>query len=217
MIGLWTAVVAAANYADTTDNILNFGGEKYTRNGAWQETIGYVFFSIWTIFTILGMLAAVLLRGILTPATDVGWFGYIKPVEGNYNIATLPLQIALGVWALTHIVTLYYFGTLSELNILGIAGLEGYHGYIGFWPAALTGVVALICAWMAAEKWYTRALFIGSMWALYIVSSLYETNHWTKRQIRRFMGCMDMVWNNILHRCYDLLVCYSRTVWWMEK
>ena len=66
-----------------------------------------------------------------------------------------------------------------RLDILQIWSEDDYHGYIGFWPAALTGVVALTCAWMAAERWYTRALMIGSMWALYIVSSLYESGHWS--------------------------------------
>ena len=44
---------------------------------------------------VLGLLAAVLLRGVLTPATDKGWFGYIKPIDGAWNKATLPLQVAL--------------------------------------------------------------------------------------------------------------------------
>ncbi|MEL0101128.1 MAG: hypothetical protein VW862_05455, partial [Euryarchaeota archaeon] len=118
------------NFADTQTNLLVIEGEEYVRNGAWQEAVGYVFFSTWSIFSVLGLLAAVLLRGVLTPATDVGWFGYIKPVDGKWNKATLPLQIGLGVWALTHILTLYYFGTLSDLNILGISGLDNYHGYI---------------------------------------------------------------------------------------
>ena len=183
MVGLWTAIVSGVNFSETQTNLLVIEGEEYVRNGAWQEAIGYVFFSVWTIFTVLGLLAATLLRGILTPATNVGWFGYIKPVDGNWNRDTLPLQIALSVWAITHIATLYYFSTLSDLDILGISGLENYHGYIGFWPAALTGVVALICAWMAAEKWFTRVLFIASMWALYIVSSLYESGHWSSERL----------------------------------
>ena len=84
----------------------------------------------------------------------------------------MPLQIALAVWAGTHISVLLYFNTLSDLNILGIWTETGYHGYIGFWPAALSAV--LVCAWMCAERWFTRAIFIGSMWT-YIVSSLYES------------------------------------------
>ena len=126
IIGLWTAIVSAANFSETQTDLLVIEGEEYIRNGAWQEAIGYVFFSTWTIFTILGLLAAVLLRGILTPATNVGWFGYIKPVDGNWNKDTLPLQIALAVWVGTHIATLYYFGSLSDLDILGISGLDNY-------------------------------------------------------------------------------------------
>ena len=178
-IGLWTAINAAANFADTQTKLFTLGGQEYIRTAAWQEAIGFVFFNTIAIFVILGLLAAVLLRGIVTPATDKGWFGYIKPHDGGWNRATMPLQIALGVWAATHIAIMYYFNTLGDLDILQIWSEDDYHGYIGFWPAALTGVVALTCAWMAAERWYTRALMIGSMWALYIVSSLYESGHWS--------------------------------------
>ena len=76
-----------------------------------------------------------------------------------------------------------YFNSLQDLDILAIWTEAGYHGYIGFWPAALTGVVALSCAWMAAERWYTRAIFIGSMWLLYVVSSLYESGHWQSENL----------------------------------
>ena len=182
-VGLWTSVVSAANFADTQTKLLTIEGQEYIRNIAWQEAIGFVFFNTFAIFVILGLLAAVLLRGITTPATDKGWFGYIKPVKEKWNKDTLPLQIALAVWAITHISTMVYFNSLSDLNILGISGLDNYHGYIGFWPAALTGVVALMCAWMAAEKWYTRVIFISSMWALYIVSSLYESGHWSSDRL----------------------------------
>lgn len=178
-IGLWTAITAAANFADTQTKLFTLGGQEYIRTAAWQEAIGFVFFNTLAVFIILGLLAAVLLRGVVSPATDKGWFGYIKPHDGGWNRATMPLQIALAVWAATHIAIMYYFNTLGDLDILSIWSEDEYHGYIGFWPAALTGVVALSCAWMAAERWYTRALFIGSMWALYIVSSLYESGHWS--------------------------------------
>ena len=183
MIGVWTAMVAAVNFGDRQSKFFTYEGEQYLRNAAWQEAVGFVFFNTLAIFVILGLLAAVLLRGVLAPATDKGWFGYIKPVEDNWNRATLPLQIALGVWAATHIAVMYYFNTLGDADILAVWSEEGYHGYIGFWPAALTGVVALTCAWMSAERWYTRAIFIGSMWALYIVSSLYESNHWSSESL----------------------------------
>ena len=176
--GLWTAMIAAANFAENQTSLYTFEGQEYIRTSAWQEATGFVFFNTLAVFVILGLLAAVLLRGILAPATDKGWFGYIKSNDDYWNRATLPLQIALAVWAATHIAVMYYFNTLGDIDILAIWSEDGYHGYIGFWPAALTGVVALTCAWMCAERWFTRALFIGSMWILYIVSSLYESGHW---------------------------------------
>ena len=161
-IGLWTAMMAAGNFADNQTKLFTLDGQEYIRTAAWQEAIGFVFFNTLAIFIILGLLMAVLLRGVLTPATDKGWFGYIKPHDGVWNKATMPLQIALAVWAATHIAIMFYFNTLGDLDILAIWSEENYHGYIGFWPAALTGVVALTCAWMCAERWFTRAIFIGS-------------------------------------------------------
>ena len=182
-IGLWTAIVAALNQADTQTKLYTLEGQEYIRTAAWQEAIGFVFFNTLAMFVILGLLAAVLLRGILAPATDKGWFGYIKAHDGNWNRATLPLQIALAVWAATHLAVMVYFNSLGDLDILAIWSDEKYHGYIGFWPAALTGVIALCCAWMCAERWFTRALMVGSMWALYIVSSLFESGHWASESL----------------------------------
>lgn len=178
-IGLWTAIVAALNQADTQTKLYTLEGQEYIRTAAWQEAIGFVFFNTLAVFVILGLLAAVLLRGLLTPTTDKGWFGYIKAHDGNWNRATMPLQIALAVWAATHVAIMAYFNSLGDLDILAIWSVEGYHGYIGFWPAALTGVIALCCAWMCAERWFTRALMLSSMWILYMVSSLYESGHWS--------------------------------------
>ena len=183
IVGLWTAMSAAINYADTQTKFYTIEGTDYLRIMAWQEAVGFVFFNTLAIFVILGLLAAVLLRGVLTPASDKGWFGYIKSVDSKWNRATMPLQIALAVWMATHIAVLYYFNGLGDLDILAISGDDAYHGYIGFWPAALTGVVALCCAWMCAERWFTRAVFIGSMWILYIVSSLYDSGHWSSASL----------------------------------
>jgi asparagine N-glycosylation enzyme membrane subunit Stt3 len=183
IIGLWTAMTAAINYANTQTKFYTLEGTDYLRTMAWQEAIGFVFFNTLAIFVIFGLLAAVLLRGVLTPASDKGWFGYIKSVDSKWDRATMPLQIALAVWTATHIAVLYYFNGLGDLDILAISGDDAYHGYIGFWPAALTGVVALCCAWMCAERWFTRALFIGAMWILYIVSSLYESGHWSSTSL----------------------------------
>ena len=187
MIGLWMAIVASMNFIDTqTKDYLytsSEGSQLITMASAHQEASGFVFFNTIAIFTILGLLTAVLARGVLNPASDKGWFGYIKPTSGYWNKKTMPLQIALAIWAFTHVAVMAYFNTLSDQNILGVHFVDGYHGYIGFWPAAITGVVALACAWMAAERWFTRAIFAGSMWILYIVSSLYESGHWANESL----------------------------------
>ncbi|HIF46694.1 MAG TPA: hypothetical protein EYQ73_07900 [Candidatus Poseidoniales archaeon] len=179
MVGFMSALAAAGYFIANQSFEFSIEGQTYDRTSAWQEAIGFIFFNVWTVITVLGMLAAVLLRGLVGPESEKGWFSYIPSSDGLWNRATLPLQIALAVWAMSHVAVLAYFNSLGDLDILAIWSEEAYHGYIGFWPAALTGVVALICAWMAAERWFTRALFIGSMWGLYIISSLYETGHWS--------------------------------------
>ena len=72
-IGLWTAITAAANFADTQTKLFTLDGQEYIRTAAWQEAIGFVFFNTLAVFIILGLLAAVLLRGVISPATDKGW------------------------------------------------------------------------------------------------------------------------------------------------
>ena len=183
MVGFMSALAAAGYFIANQSSEFTLEGQTYDRTAAWQEAIGFMFFNVWSAMTVLGMLAAVLLRGLVAPSSEKGWFSYIPYFEGAWNRATLPLQIALAVWALAHIAVLAYFNSLGGLDILAIWSDPEYHGYIGFWPAALTGVVALICAWMTAERWFTRALFVGSMWGLYIISSLYETGHWSSETL----------------------------------
>ena len=64
--GLWTAIVAAAHFADTQTKLYTLDGQEYIRTSAWQEATGFVFFNTLGIFVVLGLLAAVLLRGVLT-------------------------------------------------------------------------------------------------------------------------------------------------------
>ena len=87
---------------------------------------------------------------------------------------------------------------------LGIFYEEGYHGHFGFWGAFFTGVVAMIVAGMASERWYTRSMFIGSMWLLYLVSSWYESGMWGGRAIRRHLGSPDLAWLHFLPLCWYL-------------
>ncbi|MCH2648113.1 MAG: hypothetical protein MKZ58_07140, partial [Candidatus Poseidoniaceae archaeon] len=59
--GLWTAIVAAAHFADTQTKLYTLDGQEYIRTSAWQEATGFVFFNTLGIFVVLGLLAAVLL------------------------------------------------------------------------------------------------------------------------------------------------------------
>ena len=125
------------------------------------------FFSVWTVFTILGLLLAVIGRGVIIQPSEKGWFSYAGLSDGKYNRQSIPLQVALGVWMGAHIASMWFMNSVSDVDRLGINFEDGYHGYIGFWPPFLTGIVALIVAYMVAERWFTRAMFVSSLWVLY--------------------------------------------------
>jgi len=189
-VGVELGLLASGHVANTLSSSLTMStGESIGVLDAYRAAIGYQFFSYAMLFTILGIFAAVLARGVLSPSSSKGWFSHITDGDGAWNRSTLPLQIGLGVWALAHIASLWHFHTLMNdeqlmFNLFGpfsdpvvnaYPELAAYHGYFGFWSAFFTGMVALIIAGMVSERWYTRSMFLGSMWALYLVSSWYET------------------------------------------
>ena len=99
-----------------------------------RQALGYVFFSYLTIFTALGLLVAVVTRGVLNPAGEDGWFSAISAHDGGYNKSTMPLQIAALVWILAfHVGSLYHFESVSMADKLGVTVVDGYHGHFGFW------------------------------------------------------------------------------------
>ena len=193
VMGINVGMVAVGSYNSDLDTLYTFadGSLKDTLN-LQRQALGYVFFSYLTIFVVLGLLAAVLSRGTLNPAGEEGWFSKIAQHEGSYNKSTLPLQIAAAVWILAHVGSLYHFDAVSMADKLGVTDADGYHGHFGFWGAFFTGMVAMVVAGMAAEKWYTRSMFIGSMWALYIVSAWYEAGIWESEQLEGTWG--SLIW-----------------------
>ena len=119
-------------------------------------------------------------RGFLSPAGDKGWFSF-STVEGGWNRKALPLQIALFVWAAAHMATIWHFdqGAVADrLRLGGIAGIEA-SGFVGYYSALLTGIVAIIVSGMVAERWFTRAMTLSSLWALFLIGSWYEQGFWT--------------------------------------
>ena len=160
-----------------------------------RQALGYIFFSYLMIMSVLGLLIALLARGVINPEGQEGWFSKISSFEGNWNRSTLPLQIAAVVWILAHAGSLYHFESVSMADKLGLTRVEGYHGHFGFYGALFTGFVAMIVAGMAAERWYTRSMFIGSMWGLYLVSSWFEADIWTSEQLDGTWG--SLIWLGI--------------------
>ena len=191
MMGINVGIVAVGHYNDILDPNYKIGDALIPQALDFQrQALGYVFFSYLTIFIGLGLLLSVALRGIINPESSEGWFGKISPVNGGYNAATLPLQLATLVWILAHVGSLYHFESVSMADKLGIFYEEGYHGHFGFWGAFFTGIVAMIVAGMASERWYTRSMFIGSMWLLYLVSSWYESGMWEAEQLEGTWGAL---------------------------
>ncbi len=191
MMGVNVGIVAVGHYNDILDPEYKVGGSLIPQALDFQrQALGYVFFSYLTIFIALGLLLSVTLRGVINPESNDGWFGKISPSSGGYNTATLPLQIAALVWILAHVASLYHFESVSMADKLGIFYEESYHGHFGFWGAFFTGVVAMIVAGMAAERWYTRSMFLGSMWLLYLVSSWYESGMWEAEQLEGTWGAL---------------------------
>ena len=200
MIGINVGMVAAGSYNSELPTIFTVEESLLDTLNLQRQALGYVFFSYLTIFVALGLLVAVLFRGVVNPAGDQGWFSKIAVHNGGYNKATLPLQIATLVWILAHVGSLYHFDSVSMADKLGVTMASDYHGHFGFWGAFFTGIVAMIVAGMAAERWYTRSMFIGSMWALYLVSSWFESGIWTSTEL-------DGTWGALIWLGFTFFIC----------
>ncbi len=191
MIGVNVGMVAVGSYNGELDVVYQMPDDSLIDTlNLQRQALGYVFFSYLTIFVALGLLVAILARGVINPASQEGWFSKIGTHEGPYNKATLPLQIATLVWMIAHIGSLCHFDSVTMADKLGVTTVDGYHGHFGFWGAFFTGIVAMIVAGMSAEKWYTRSMFIGSMWLLYLVSSWYEAGIWQSTQLEGTWGAL---------------------------
>ena len=189
-VGFWFAMAAAGDaYAALPSQYTMESGQLVSTMNLERQATAYVFFAYWTMFTAAGLLAGVLARGTLNPAGEEGWFSFLGQKNG-FNRDAMPLMIALGVWVLAFAGSIYHFNSVGVVDQLGITTEEGYHGYIGYWSAFLTGVVALIVAGMVAERWYTRAMLVGSMWALYQVAAWFEAGIWYNEDLDGTWGAL---------------------------
>ena len=189
-VGFWLAIAAAGDtYAALPSTYEMDSGQLVSTMNLERMATSYVFFAYWTMFTAAGLLAGVLARGTLNPAGTEGWFSFLGQTSG-YNRAALPLTVAFGVWVLAFAGSLWHFNSVETFNQLGITTEVGYHGYVGYWSAFLTGVVALIVAGMVAERWYTRAMLVASMWTLYQVAAWFEAGIWYSEDLDGTWGAL---------------------------
>ena len=91
------------------------------------------------------------------------------------------MQIALLIWAAAHLATIWHFDQGSVADRLRLGGLGGVeaNGFVGYYSALLTGIVAIIVSGMVAERWFTRAMTLTSLWILFQVGSWLEAGFWT--------------------------------------
>ena len=189
-VGFWFAMAAAGDALAALPSTYSMeSGQLVSTMNLERQATAYVFFAYLTMFIAAGMLVGVIARGLLNPAGEEGWFSFLGNKPG-FNRDALPLMIALGVWVLAFAGSIYHFNSVSVVDQLGITTEEGYHGYIGYWSAFLTGVVALIVAGMVAERWYTRAMLVGSMWALYQVAAWFEAGIWYNEDLDGTWGAL---------------------------
>ncbi len=212
MVGFVLAMTAGADYLATAVSeytVFNENGSPttYDRTNAVREGASFMFFSVWTVFTILGLLLAVIGRGVFIQPSEKGWFSYAGLSDGRYNRQSIPLQVALVVWMGAHIACMWFMNGVSDADRLGIVTEDGYHGYIGFWPPFFTGIVALIVAYMVAERWFTRAMFVSSLWVLYQIGAWYEVGIWSNES---FEGAWAVwIWFSIFFAVSVLIYWFS--------
>ena len=197
-VGINLGIIMAGDALALLPDIYNLAGPAEQANyvstlNLKYQAVGYQFFSYLTLFTLVGVLVATFARGVLTPVSETGWFSFLNDESSSaINKKNIPLQVALAIWTLAHIASLWHFDSVSVADQLGITSVEGYHGHFGYWPAFFTGMVALIVAGMFSERWHTRAMTLGSMWTLYLVSSWYDAGMFSVDMLNGNWG--SLIW-----------------------
>ena len=197
-VGINVGIIMAGDALATLPEIYNMAGvdeqPSYVSTfNLKNQAVGYQFFSYLTLFILLGALVATFARGQLTPVSEQGWFSFMNADTSSFiNKKNLPLQVALAVWALAHIASLWHYDSVTVADQLGINTVEGYHGYFSYWSAFFTGMVALIVAGMFAERWHTRAMTLSSMWLLYQVSTWYDAGMFEVAMLENNWG--SLIW-----------------------
>ena len=85
-----TAAVAVAEYLPSEYLFPN--GQTFDVDSFQKTALGFVFFTWLTIFPILGLAIGVAGRGLLSPASEKGWFAYGTVKAVSYTHLTLPTK-----------------------------------------------------------------------------------------------------------------------------
>ena len=118
------AMTAGADYFATAVSeytVFNENGSPttYDRTNAVREGASFMFFSVLFVFTILGLMLAVIGRGVFIQPSERMVF-LRRVVDGKYNRQSIPLQVALGVWMGAHIASMWFMNSVSDADRLGI-------------------------------------------------------------------------------------------------
>ena len=171
-VGFHFALVASGYWASELPAEFDIDGQTYSTINQVREAVGFTFFTWWTIFAVLGVMLSALARGNLNPAGEKGWFGFMN---GNGACKShLPLHAGLTVWLVAHILSYLSFSTAETADQLNLIGTGGAIGYIGWWQPAITGLFAMIVVGMVAERWFTRAMIVSSLYVMYQITVLFD-------------------------------------------
>ena len=123
-----------------------------------------MFFTWFTVFPIIGLLVGVADRRVLNPAGDKGCFpstplNLMEPSSPTSADSALDLGRLLG-----NNLAFRSRKCADRLRLGGLGGIEA-NGFVGYYSALFTGIVAIIVSGMVAERWFTRAMTLTSLWS----------------------------------------------------
>ena len=188
-IGFHFAMVASSYVANQFPAQYEVGGQLLTESDTMafvREAVGYTFFTWWTIIGLVGVLFSALARGMLNPASENGWFKYMN--EKGLSKSHMPLFAGVTVWIFAHAMSFYSFHIGTPDDKLGLTMLDDVTGYIGWWQPAIVGIFAMFVVGMVAERWFTRAMIVSSLFVMYQITTLFDSGLIESEQLQGAWG-----------------------------
>lgn len=142
-----------------------------------RQATGFLFFSVWTVSALIGVIIATAQRGVLFAPGTGKWWSYLPARDGfKPNSSEWTLMAVFGTWALAHLAGLIHFATGDVATKLELTvGTQAVvHGHISYWWSAFTGIVLLFIGFCIAERWFTRAMLVAVCWIMYTIGGWQE-------------------------------------------